>query len=49
MKKLQEFRPHQAEADDAIYDELLESNKYIAKMFCGTGNSLLMLKKIEFK
>jgi predicted helicase len=44
MKKLQKFRPHQAEAADAICEELLINNKCIVKMFCGTGKSLLMRK-----
>jgi hypothetical protein len=44
MNKLKEFRHHQAEADDAIYEELLINNKCIVKMFCGTGKSLLMRK-----
>ena len=44
MNKLKNFRPHQSEADDAIYDELLINNKCIVKMFCGTGKSLLMRK-----
>ena len=38
------FRYYQAEADDAIYEELLVNNKCIVKMFCGTGKSLLMRK-----
>jgi superfamily II DNA or RNA helicase len=44
MSKLNEFRKHQAEADDAINEELLINNKCIVKMFCGTGKSLLMRK-----
>ena len=38
------FRYYQTEADDAIHTELLNSNKCIVKMFCGTGKSLLMRK-----
>ena len=44
MNKLKEFRKPQAEADDATYEESLINNKCIAKMFCGTGKSLLMRK-----
>ena len=36
------FRYYQTEADDAIYNELLNHNKCIVKMFCGTGKSLIM-------
>jgi len=36
------FRYYQTEADNAIYKELLINNKYIVKMFCGSGKSLLM-------
>jgi superfamily II DNA or RNA helicase len=42
--ELKPFRPHQTEADDAIYEELRTANKCIVKMFCGTGKSLLMRK-----
>jgi superfamily II DNA or RNA helicase len=38
------FRYYQQEADDAIYEELRNSDKCIVKMFCGTGKSLLMRK-----
>lgn len=44
MNTLREFRYYQAEADDAIHEELLTANKCIVKMFCGTGKSLLMRK-----
>ena len=44
MNTLKEFRYYQAEADDAIYQELITANKCIVKMFCGTGKSLLMRK-----
>jgi ribosomal RNA-processing protein 8 len=44
MNKLKEFRYCQAEADDAIYQELITANKCIVKKFCGTGKSLLMRK-----
>ena len=43
-KELKGFRYYQAEADDAIHEELRNSNKCIVKMFCGTGKSLLMRK-----
>jgi superfamily II DNA or RNA helicase len=36
------YRYYQKEADDAIYQELLTSNKCLVKMFCGTGKSLIM-------
>jgi superfamily II DNA or RNA helicase len=42
--ELQLFRTYQAEADNAIYEELHNANKCIVKMFCGTGKSLLMRK-----
>jgi superfamily II DNA or RNA helicase len=38
------FRYYQQEADDAIYEELRNSDKCIVKMFCGTGKSILMRK-----
>jgi superfamily II DNA or RNA helicase len=38
------LRYYQEEANNAIYNELLEKNKCIVKMFCGTGKSLLMHK-----
>ena len=38
------FRYYQEEADNAIYEELIISNKCIVKMFCGTGKSILMRK-----
>jgi len=46
FKKVEEkgFRYYQAEADEAIYEELRINNKCIVKMFCGTGKSLLMRK-----
>ena len=36
------FRYYQQDADDAIFEELRETNKCIVKMFCGTGKSRLM-------
>jgi superfamily II DNA or RNA helicase len=36
------FRYYQTEADNAIFQELIQNNKCIVKMFCGTGKSLLM-------
>jgi superfamily II DNA or RNA helicase len=36
------YRYYQEEADNAICQELLMSNKCLVKMFCGTGKSLLM-------
>jgi superfamily II DNA or RNA helicase len=36
------FRYYQQDADDAIYNELLENRKCLVKMFCGTGKSKLM-------
>jgi ribosomal RNA-processing protein 8 len=36
------YRYYQKEADDAISQELLASNKCLVKMFCGTGKSLIM-------
>jgi len=36
------FRYYQTEADNAITQELIQNNKCIVKMFCGTGKSLLM-------
>ncbi len=44
MNTLKVFRCYQAEADDAICEELIINNKCIVKMFCGTGKSLLMRK-----
>jgi superfamily II DNA or RNA helicase/uncharacterized protein YeaC (DUF1315 family) len=44
MTNLNPFRYYQAEADDAIFEELLTNDKCIVKMFCGTGKSLLMRK-----
>ena len=38
------FRYYQEEADNAIYEELLVSNKCAVDMFCGTGKSILMRK-----
>ena len=38
------FRYYQTEADNAIFQELIQNNKCISKMFCGTGKSLLMRK-----
>jgi len=38
------FRYYQTEADNAITQELIQNNKCISKMFCGTGKSLLMRK-----
>jgi superfamily II DNA or RNA helicase len=35
-------RSYQQEADQAIYDGLLENDKCIVKMFCGTGKSRIM-------
>lgn len=41
---MSQYRYYQAEADAAIYDELVLQNadKCLVKMFCGTGKSLLM-------
>jgi superfamily II DNA or RNA helicase len=36
------FRIYQSEADKAIFDELIENDKCLVKMFCGTGKSRLM-------
>ncbi len=36
------YRYYQQEADDSIFQELLDNDKCIVKMFCGTGKSLLM-------
>jgi predicted helicase len=36
------FRYYQSEADEAIYNDLLDNDKCLVKMFCGTGKSLLM-------
>lgn len=36
------FRIYQSEADNAIFDELIENDKCLVKMFCGTGKSRLM-------
>ena len=36
------FRIYQTEANIAISEELLVSDKCIVKMFCGAGKSLLM-------
>jgi superfamily II DNA or RNA helicase len=36
------YRYYQQDADDAIFEELQNSDKCLVKMFCGTGKSLLM-------
>ena len=40
----QVFRYYQKEADDAIFNELLISDRCLVKIFCGLGKSLLMRK-----
>ena len=44
LAELKPFRTNQAEADEAIDEELSTNKKCIVKMFCGTGKSLLMRK-----
>ena len=44
MSKLYPLYYFQQEADNLIHAELIENNKCIVKMFCGTGKSLVMRK-----
>ena len=41
------YRKYQQEADDAITKCLLAEDKCLAKMFCGTGKSLIM-RNVKF-
>lgn len=42
--KIYTYRPYQLEADDLVYQQLLQENKCCVNMFCGTGKSLVMKK-----
>ena len=44
MNNHKEYRSYQAEADDAVYQELLLENRCCVNMFCGSGKSLVMRK-----
>ncbi len=43
-KRLNKYRSYQAEADDAVYQELLNESRCCVNMFCGSGKSLVMRK-----
>lgn len=44
-----EFRQYQNEMDDAIYQELINSDRCLIKAFCGTGKSIVMHKGRAFQ